>query len=79
MPNLRLTDQEASDIASYLLANKNDEFDATPVPNVNEEVLNEISSDFLSFFISFIWPVWISRSILLHTKLKLTIVWSFTS
>ena len=48
MPNLRLTDQEASDIASYLLANKNDEFDATPVPDVNEEVLNEISSDFLS-------------------------------
>ena len=48
MPNLRLTDQEASDIASYLLLNKNDKFDATPVPSVNQEVLNEISSDFLS-------------------------------
>ena len=48
MPNLRLTDQEASDIASYLLLNKNDEFDATPVPRVNQEVLNGISSDFLS-------------------------------
>ena len=48
MPNLRLTDQEASDIASYLIADKSEKFDSTPVPSVNENILNEISSDFLS-------------------------------
>ena len=48
MPNLRLSDQEASDIASYLINDKNEEFDSVPVPKVNDEILNEITSDFLS-------------------------------
>ena len=48
MPNLRLTDQEAADIASYLLLDKTTAFDSTPVPNVNEPILDEIASDFLS-------------------------------
>ena len=48
MPNLRLTDQEASDIASYLLIDKTYEFDQVKVPEVNEDILNEISADFLS-------------------------------
>ena len=48
MPNLRLSDQEASDIANYLINDKNDEFDSTTVPEVNEKILNEITADFLS-------------------------------
>ena len=48
MPNLRISDQEAIDIATYLLADKNKEFDNIKTPNVNDNVLNEISSDFLS-------------------------------
>ena len=48
MPNLRLSDQEASDIASYLINDKNDEFDSVKVPEVNEKILNEITADFLS-------------------------------
>ena len=48
MPNLRLSDQEASDIASYLINDKNDKFDSVNVPEVNEGILNEITADFLS-------------------------------
>ena len=49
MPNLRLSDQEASDIASYLIDDKNEEFDAVSVPKENDNILNEITSDFLKF------------------------------
>ena len=48
MPNLRLSDQEASDIAAYLIQNTSEEFDQTMVPDVNEKIINEITSDFLS-------------------------------
>ncbi|MGY8780497.1 MAG: c-type cytochrome [Fidelibacterota bacterium] len=48
MPNLRLSDQEASDIASYLINDKSESFDETKVPQINEIILNEITSDFLS-------------------------------
>ena len=48
MPNLRLSDEEASDIASYLILDKNQEFDLKEVPEVDQDILNEISSDFLS-------------------------------
>ena len=48
MPNLRLSDQEAIDIATYLLADNNADFDKMPVPEANENILNEISADFLS-------------------------------
>ncbi len=48
MPNLRLSDQEASDIAAYLIQSTSEEFDQTMVPDVNEKIINEITSDFLS-------------------------------
>ena len=48
MPNMRLSDEEASDIAAYLIQGKTTEFDETPVPSVNQDILNEITSDFLS-------------------------------
>ena len=48
MPNLRLSDQEAKDITTYLLADKNKDFDNMNVVQVNNEVLDQISTDFLS-------------------------------
>ena len=48
MPNLRLSDQEAVDIAAYLLADKNKTFDQLAVPSVNESIVDRISADFLS-------------------------------
>ena len=48
MPNLRITDQEAKDIAAYLLADKNRKFDDLNTATVNEPVLNEIAAEFLS-------------------------------
>jgi len=48
MPNLRLSDQEAADIAAYLLADKNEKYDDLNIAAVNEPVLNEIAADFLS-------------------------------
>lgn len=48
MPNLRLTNQEAADLATYLIQDENREFDARTIPEINEEVLNEIASSFLS-------------------------------
>jgi cytochrome c2 len=48
MPNLRLTRQEAADIAAYLTQDKNNEFDAQEIPGVNEEILDDIAAGFLS-------------------------------
>ena len=48
MPSLRLADQEAADIAEYLISDRNGEFDGKPVPNVNEQVINEIVLGFLT-------------------------------
>ena len=48
MPNLRLTNKEASDIASYLIEDKIKDFDERLVPNIDETILDEITSDFLS-------------------------------
>ena len=48
MPNMRLSDEEASDIVAYLIQGKTTEFDETPVPGVDQKILNEITSDFLS-------------------------------
>ena len=48
MPNLRITDQEAKDIAAYLLADNNRKFDDLNTATVNESVLNEIAAEFLS-------------------------------
>ncbi len=47
MPNLRLTDREASDITAFLMTSKNPEFEALPVPKVDDAALDEISLEFL--------------------------------
>ncbi|MEC8839673.1 MAG: c-type cytochrome, partial [Candidatus Neomarinimicrobiota bacterium] len=48
MPNLRITDQEAIDVATFLLADKDKDFDNMNTAQINDDVLNEISADFLS-------------------------------
>ena len=48
MPNLRLSDEEANHITSYLLASKNQKFDETPIPNVEEKDVNAFLLDLLS-------------------------------
>jgi cytochrome c2 len=47
MPDLRLNDQEAADVAVYLTMDKNVEFDDADVPDVDETVLGEIVEQFL--------------------------------
>jgi cytochrome c2 len=47
MPNLRLTNQEAADIASYLSSLTKKGFSEKSIPSVDEEVLDEITLDFL--------------------------------
>jgi mono/diheme cytochrome c family protein/uncharacterized protein YoxC len=47
MPNLRLSDQEAADIAAYLSNSTNDVFNEKPIPEINDEVLTTIVFDFL--------------------------------
>ncbi len=47
MPRMRLTDQEAADISSYLLSINNEEFDNTPLPSENQEALNELTFEYL--------------------------------
>ncbi len=46
MPNLRLTDEEASDAAAFLVSDKKEGF-LKPVPGVDEKVLNTVVTDFL--------------------------------
>lgn len=48
MPSLRLTDQEAADIATYLALERNEAFDSQSIPEVNEEVVDEILMGFLT-------------------------------
>lgn len=47
MPNLRLSKQEASDISSYLISEKNEEFDARVVPDLDIDELDKIVRSFL--------------------------------
>ncbi len=47
MPNLRLSDQEAADIAIYLSADKNLEFSKAAIPAVNEDILKGIVEELL--------------------------------
>jgi len=54
MPNLRLSNEEASDIAAYLTADKNIPFMKTPTPKLDEKVLNEITSEFLKKSVSIV-------------------------
>ncbi|MBI4358934.1 MAG: c-type cytochrome [Candidatus Omnitrophica bacterium] len=48
MPNLRLSDEEAAHITSYLLESKNQKFDETALPTVEEKDVNELAFDYLS-------------------------------
>ena len=47
MPDLRLTDQEASDITAYLMTLKNEEFDGKPVPAPDPAVRDAVCLEFL--------------------------------
>jgi mono/diheme cytochrome c family protein len=47
MPNLRLTDQEAVDIAAYLGSLKKADFNNTSIPEINETVIDDIVLNFL--------------------------------
>lgn len=48
MPDLRLSDQEAADVAEYLTLDRNDEFEDRPVPLINKEIVDTIVFDFLT-------------------------------
>ena len=48
MPNLRLTDQEAADIAVYLTADKNDAFDRQAIAPVDEGIVDDLVTEFLT-------------------------------
>jgi len=47
MPNLRLSDQEAADITSYLISLKNPEFENKPLPEVKPQALDEMALGYL--------------------------------
>lgn len=47
MPNLRLSDQQAADIAVYLSQQKNEKIDNLVVPQIDDKVLNDIVTTFL--------------------------------
>ena len=47
MPDLRLSDDEAKDITAYLYDNKNYDFDQLDVPLADDEVLDELTLDWL--------------------------------
>lgn len=47
MPNLRLTDQEAADITSYLMSLRNEAFESQLVPQADPAALDEITLEFL--------------------------------
>ncbi len=48
MPNLRLSDEEAGHITSFLLQSRNDTFEQQPVPSVSEKELDEFALDYMS-------------------------------
>ena len=47
MPDLRLSDSEAKDLTAYLYDNKNYDFDQLDAPIANDEVLDELTLDWL--------------------------------
>jgi mono/diheme cytochrome c family protein/phage shock protein A len=47
MPSLRLTDEEAADVAAYLSSLKNPEFDSKPLPEVDSAALDEVALELL--------------------------------
>ena len=47
MPNMRLSDQEAGNIAEYLIQDKHKLFVMKSIPGFDEEIINDITLDFL--------------------------------
>ena len=48
MPNLRLSDEEASHVVAYLLGSKNEAFDKMEVPQLDQKRLDHFVMDYLS-------------------------------
>ncbi|MBI3999931.1 MAG: c-type cytochrome [Candidatus Omnitrophica bacterium] len=48
MPNLRLNDQEAAHITSYLLQSKNQKFDEMPIPPIEEKDVDQLALDYMT-------------------------------
>jgi mono/diheme cytochrome c family protein len=48
MPNLRLSDEEAADIAAYLLTGRDASWEARPQPKADEAILDSIAVEYLS-------------------------------
>ena len=48
MPNLRLTDEEAAHMTSYLIKDRNQKFDAVPIPQVSGDDVDGLAIDFLT-------------------------------
>ncbi len=46
MPNLRLSDREAADIAEFIWSKKNEKFMQTPIPPIDEKQLDDIVVEF---------------------------------
>ena len=47
MPNMRLSDEEAADIAAFLVKDTNSKFDKENIPPVNEKIINDMVIGFL--------------------------------
>ena len=47
MPDLRLSDQEASDITAYLITLKNEEFDQLSSPYYDKEIMRDVAQSWL--------------------------------
>ncbi|MBI1748325.1 MAG: c-type cytochrome [Acidobacteria bacterium] len=52
MPNLRLSDQEAIDVSSYLMSLRDTEFERKNVPAINTSVLDSLAEEYLKVSIS---------------------------
>ena len=48
MPNMRLSDEEAAHVAVYLISLRNDVYDQTEIPVVDDVMLDQIALDFLT-------------------------------
>ena len=48
MPNLRLSDEEAANMTSYLLESKNKKFDEGPLPQVDSKDLDALALDYMT-------------------------------
>lgn len=47
MPNLRLSDSEAADIAAYLLSQRNEKFESIQLPHVKPETVDDLAMGFM--------------------------------